>query len=584
LNIKLLSLLILVLLIGNNFELISGENFLFDDFQESRKHWKWEAVGNAVPAFTKNGILYIDLQNPLEGVECNTAIWNGYNSYRYAVAKIRLRALMPMQVGSRGWGFWHTSSFPLDILQLAWFMEQKDPTNSPILTWWQAIKAKNTDPSTWGVRNMAQYSNQRWQTYKIIWEPGSVKMFVDSVEVFYSNQDVPDTEMAFHLWVDNQVYGFFQNPVPYGWSGTNALAVDYVEIREWPEDTPPSYSSGKIIYRDSTFQVADGYQDKFRKYEFQSDVDRHYFLITGSAESNDTVGDADHLAIKIDDVFYGWNSKHSLNGNQLKGRMRTLFIDTVLAYASHSLELLSQSSAVVNDVTILRGDSLVISMVDSVESFAPGGQEVPWKSYNFFSPAGEVYVYLAARAWEDTLFAWDNPVSSDERDDDLRIVLDTTDYGWNTAQAIDGNKLRGNGRALLLRSWVQSGEHNLTIWSDNRPWLSSVYIFTPTVVTGLLPSGATIDRRISVNVFPNPFNREVKISVYKYQQGRLIIKIFDIEGRLVRSFMNSNTNAGNSELRWDGTDNVGAEVASGVYLVRVTAGEAQQNRKIILLK
>jgi hypothetical protein len=330
--------------------------------------------------------------------------------------------------------------------------------------------------------------------------------------------------------------------------------------------------------------VADGYQDKFRKYEFQSDVERHYILITGSAESNDAVGDADHLAIKIDNLFFGWNSEHSLNGNQLKGRMRTLFIDTVLAYASHSLELLSQSSPVVNDVTILRGDTLVVSVVDSVESFAPGGQEVPWKIYNFFSPAGEVYVYLAARAREDTLFSWDNPVSSDDRDDDLKIVLDTTDYGWNTPQAIDGNKLHGNGRALLIRSRVQAGEHNLTIWSDNRPWLSSVYIFTPTVVTGLLPSGATIDSSINVNVFPNPFNREVKISVYKYQQGRLIIQIFDINGKLVRSLLNSNTSAGKSELRWDGTDNVGAEVASGVYLVRVTTGQALQNLKIILLK
>jgi flagellar hook assembly protein FlgD len=65
---------------------------------------------------------------------------------------------------------------------------------------------------------------------------------------------------------------------------------------------------------------------------------------------------------------------------------------------------------------------------------------------------------------------------------------------------------------------------------------------------------------------------------------RVELAIFDVHGRLVRQMDSGSKTAGVHETRWDGRDNRGRPVASGVYYVRLTGPQQALTRKIVLLK
>ena len=85
---------------------------------------------------------------------------------------------------------------------------------------------------------------------------------------------------------------------------------------------------------------------------------------------------------------------------------------------------------------------------------------------------------------------------------------------------------------------------------------------------------------------PNPFNPSTAIS-YTVAGGRtveVVLKVFDIRGALVRTLVEDVKEAGRYFVFWDGTDNKGGRVSSGVYFYRIQTEEFVQTRKMVLLK
>ena len=60
--------------------------------------------------------------------------------------------------------------------------------------------------------------------------------------------------------------------------------------------------------------------------------------------------------------------------------------------------------------------------------------------------------------------------------------------------------------------------------------------------------------------------------------------VFDLCGRLVRTLADGEHGTGSHSVLWDGTDANGRQVASGVYMYRMQAGDYVQTRKMVLLK
>jgi flagellar hook assembly protein FlgD len=60
--------------------------------------------------------------------------------------------------------------------------------------------------------------------------------------------------------------------------------------------------------------------------------------------------------------------------------------------------------------------------------------------------------------------------------------------------------------------------------------------------------------------------------------------IYDLSGREVKTLLNKEINAGYHDIKWDGLDNNGKVVATGLYFARFESGTFQKSQKMILLK
>ncbi len=108
-----------------------------------------------------------------------------------------------------------------------------------------------------------------------------------------------------------------------------------------------------------------------------------------------------------------------------------------------------------------------------------------------------------------------------------------------------------------------------------------------------IPLGATVDvRPVAAGVVlnqnhPNPFNPQTTISYElpaSASQARVRLWVLDISGRVVRSLVDEDQTGGAYEVRWDGRDDDGAGVSSGVYFYVLDAMGERQTRKLVLLK
>ncbi len=88
--------------------------------------------------------------------------------------------------------------------------------------------------------------------------------------------------------------------------------------------------------------------------------------------------------------------------------------------------------------------------------------------------------------------------------------------------------------------------------------------------------------------YPNPFNSTTLIRYHlpaiSSQQSAVSLKVYNIEGQLVRVLVDGEQGAGRYEVTWDGCDSRGEPLSSGIYLCRMKAGGFTQTRKIVLLK
>ena len=86
---------------------------------------------------------------------------------------------------------------------------------------------------------------------------------------------------------------------------------------------------------------------------------------------------------------------------------------------------------------------------------------------------------------------------------------------------------------------------------------------------------------------PNPFNPSTSISYTVLEEGKRVsvsLKVYSLRGKLVSTLVEGLKQPGTYTVFWDGTDQAGLPVSSGVYIYRMKAGDFVQTRKMVLLK
>ena len=84
--------------------------------------------------------------------------------------------------------------------------------------------------------------------------------------------------------------------------------------------------------------------------------------------------------------------------------------------------------------------------------------------------------------------------------------------------------------------------------------------------------------------YPNPFNSKTLINYQLPNSSKVIIKIYNLTGQLVKTLVDQRQTAGYYSINWSGKDDAGRDVASGVYLYSLRAEEFMQIRKMILVR
>ena len=84
--------------------------------------------------------------------------------------------------------------------------------------------------------------------------------------------------------------------------------------------------------------------------------------------------------------------------------------------------------------------------------------------------------------------------------------------------------------------------------------------------------------------YPNPFN-SITIINYKLPATKNVtLAIYDVRGRFVRSLIQAMQLPGNYSVLWDGKDQNGTRLPSGIYFYRLKAGKTIKTKKLLLLK
>jgi len=86
------------------------------------------------------------------------------------------------------------------------------------------------------------------------------------------------------------------------------------------------------------------------------------------------------------------------------------------------------------------------------------------------------------------------------------------------------------------------------------------------------------------NNYPNPFNPVTTLRYDLPEDALVNITIYDIMGRIVRTLINSQQNAGFKSIQWNATNDAGSPLSAGLYLYKIQADNFVQTRKMVLLK
>jgi len=86
------------------------------------------------------------------------------------------------------------------------------------------------------------------------------------------------------------------------------------------------------------------------------------------------------------------------------------------------------------------------------------------------------------------------------------------------------------------------------------------------------------------SIHPNPFNPQTTVQFALVAPQHVRVAIYDVRGALVRRLADQSMPAGDHSLVWNGLDDGGRTTSSGIYFVRLIAGNVVETRKVVMLK
>ena len=86
------------------------------------------------------------------------------------------------------------------------------------------------------------------------------------------------------------------------------------------------------------------------------------------------------------------------------------------------------------------------------------------------------------------------------------------------------------------------------------------------------------------SAYPNPFNPVTRIVYDIASPSHVIISVYDMRGRIVQTLLSEYQHAGRYSIKWNATNDIGEHLNSGVFFIRIQAGQSFDTKKVILLR
>jgi len=227
--------------------------------------------------------------------------------------------------------------------------------------------------------------------------------------------------------------------------------------------------------------------------------------------------------------------------------------------------------------------------------------------------------------WDDSTWVNDWRVTHSYNDNGYLISSSSeawdSSYWVNSHREIYGYDVNGNITSLLREDWDGSlwvnewrdtytyGNYgNLTSslfedW-DGTTWVlsdgylyflnqagysllffgSRVDLYYTTITTSLEDQKMMVSHFSMAQNYPNPFNPSTTISYELQEQTLVNLSIYDVRGQEIASLQNGVDSPGRYEVQWNGLDQRGYSVSTGVYFCRLQAGDNSKTIKMLYLK
>lgn len=158
------------------------------------------------------------------------------------------------------------------------------------------------------------------------------------------------------------------------------------------------------------------------------------------------------------------------------------------------------------------------------------------------------------------------------------IVVDIGGPAPRTAMAsgtftVDASYVEGNCR---LVAWVQPTTAPVKVVNAAGEFIEQLQ---PATDVAVAPTRFELGRN-----FPNPFNPSTTIPVTVKESGIAMVEVLSADGRRVRVLHEGLLDAGTHELVWDGKDQAGHPMASGIYMARLISSTERLTERMVMLK
>ena len=87
-----------------------------------------------------------------------------------------------------------------------------------------------------------------------------------------------------------------------------------------------------------------------------------------------------------------------------------------------------------------------------------------------------------------------------------------------------------------------------------------------------------------MTITPNPLLNSTTISFKLSQLQKVLIWVFDINGRLVKTLANAQMQPGTHQLTWDANDEEGNNISAGIYFLRIETKDYAETKKLSVIK